>query len=362
MSQVLAEQYHTYQEIVNHAGAWRDVLTDLQAQASKVKELSDGSQIEEVIFIGCGSTHYLARTAAFVCQSLTGIPSIGVPSSELVLFPATVLAKDTHRLLVPISRSGTTTETLRAIEVFQERSRGPIIGVTCYEQSDMASTVDAAIVARAAHEQSVAQTRSFTTMLVGVIGLIAQLVNEEPGEALGRLPEISERILTAVSPLMQQLGTDASFEKFFFLGSGPLYGLACEAMLKMKEMSLSHSEAFHFLEFRHGPMSIVDKRALVVGLLSESAFLYEWDVLTEMRKLGACILAITPRPLEAGLVDWHVGLPAGFPDALRGPLYLPPLQMLAFHRALHKEVNPDRPANLTAVVNLDMETMRSRKG
>ena len=79
--------------------------------------------------------------------------------------------------------------------------------------------------------------------------------------------------------LPQRLGADLEVERFFFLGSGPFYGLACEAMLKLKEMSLSYAEPYHFLEFRHGPMSMVDARTLVVGLLSDTGLTEEIRVL-----------------------------------------------------------------------------------
>jgi glucosamine--fructose-6-phosphate aminotransferase (isomerizing) len=74
-------------------------------------------------------------------------------------------------------------------------------------------------------------------------------------------------------------------------------------MLKMKEMSLSYAEAYHFLEFRHGPMSMVNGSTLIVGLLSQAAYEHELALLREMRGLGARVLAITPNEIEAGEVD-----------------------------------------------------------
>jgi glucosamine--fructose-6-phosphate aminotransferase (isomerizing) len=125
-------------------------------------------------------------------------------------------------------------------------------------------------------------------------------------------------------------------------------------MLKMKEMSLSHSEAFHFLEFRHGPMSMVNTSALVVGLLGETGFQYEEEVLKDMRALGAKVLVISPKPLPREVCDLQVLLPDGYSDMERLPLYLPVLQLMAFYRAVYKNLNPDRPSNLTAVVHLDI--------
>ena len=77
----------------------------------------------------------------------------------------------------------------------------------------------------------------------------------------------------------KEIGENLNFDRFYFLGSGIRYGLACEVNLKMKEMTLTHSEPFHFLEFRHGPMSMVNEKAVVIGMLSEKNFSHEQAVL-----------------------------------------------------------------------------------
>ena len=148
------------------------------------------------------------------------------------------------------------------------------------------------------------------------------------------------------------LGEDGAIQKFFFLGSDALYGIACEAMLKMKEMSLSYSEAYHTLEFRHGPMSMVGEDSLVIGLISPDAARQEQRVLQEMAEMGATVLAIgqncaSPSPHHSGAC--RPDLPAWSTPVL----YLPVLQLLAYHRAIFNGCDPDNPQQLTAVVSLD---------
>jgi glucosamine--fructose-6-phosphate aminotransferase (isomerizing) len=125
--------------------------------------------------------------------------------------------------------------------------------------------------------------------------------------------------------------------------------MACEAMLKMKEMSLSYSEAKHMLEFSHGPMSMVNEQSLVVGLLGDEVCEHETAVLRDMQGRGAQILSI------AADCDWSDAVQVGtaIPQWGRPVLYLPMLQLLAYYRALANGQNPDQPANLTAVVSLD---------
>ena len=120
----------------------------------------------------------------------------------------------------------------------------------------------------------------------------------------------------------------------------------------MKEMSLSHSEAFHYMEFRHGPKSIVNKRTLIIALLSDGARDEELRVLSEMRGLGATVLLVTDGAPADAPADVVLDLQAGLPEGARLPACLLPLQMLAFHRAIAQGLDPDRPTNLSAVVIL----------
>jgi glucosamine--fructose-6-phosphate aminotransferase (isomerizing) len=112
-------------------------------------------------------------------------------------------------------------------------------------------------------------------------------------------------------------------------------------------MTLTHSEPFHFLEFRHGPMSMVTKSAVLLGLLSEKNFSHEQTVLNEMQARGANILSLAE-------TDASVVFKSGIPENLRAVLYLPVLQLMAYHRSIAKGLNPDHPNNLSAVVTLDL--------
>jgi glucosamine--fructose-6-phosphate aminotransferase (isomerizing) len=163
--------------------------------------------------------------------------------------------------------------------------------------------------------------------------------------AFERLPEAARRLLNTHGDLAQKLGEDPAFDRFYFLGAGLRYGLACELSLKMKEMSLSHSEPFHFMEFRHGPKSMVTRSTLVVALRSERDRAQESAVLEETAAMGATLLVLDEAETE-------VAFQSGVPEALRGPLYLPVGQLVACRHALAKGLNPDQPANLTAVVRL----------
>jgi glucosamine--fructose-6-phosphate aminotransferase (isomerizing) len=344
---------HTWQEINSQPQTWRLTLDAFLKSKKSLESFLDHMAFNQILVIGCGSTHYLAQTATSLIAQHTDFPTRAVPSSELWLFPEMVASAGT--MLVAISRSGTTTETLWALEQFREKKNGPVIVITCYPDSPLANAADFVLAAPDAQEQSVAQTRSFTCMLLLAQCLAAMLVGDEARvEQTYRLPDALEELVEQMGELPQQVGEDLDIEQIFFLGGGPLYGLANEAMLKTKEMSLTCSEAYHPLEFRHGPMSMVDEQTLVVGLMSDTGLAQEVRVLQDMQRLGARTLALVEdaEAFTVWLPDHLVQLNSGLDEWGRGPLYLPMLQRMAYHRARVKELDPDRPSNLTAVVEL----------
>jgi glucosamine--fructose-6-phosphate aminotransferase (isomerizing) len=335
----------TTQEILSQPAAWQNALDVTRSQATALKALADDA--DQVIFTGCGSTYYLSLAAATLFQELTGKPARGVPGSELLLNTATVMASG-KTLLVAVSRSGTTTETIRATEAFKASGRGPVIVISNYPDTPLAKLGDVSLIIPAGQEESVAQTRSFASMYVATTALAAIAAGRDDLlSAMSGLPAVGERLLQQYAPLAQQIGENLSFDRFYFLGSGARYGLACEVNLKMKEMTLTHSEPFHFMEFRHGPMSMVTPSTVIAGLLSEKNATYEQAVLDEMSAKGATILAL-------GETGPDVSFVSGLPEAVRGVLYLPMLQLTGCYRSLAKGLNPDSPANLTAVVYLDI--------
>ncbi|NWG33754.1 MAG: SIS domain-containing protein [Chloroflexi bacterium] len=335
--------HHTYNEIQSQTEAWAQALEVVNASS-----LPRAEDYDRVLFTGCGSTYYLALAAAALYQQLTGRSARAVPGGELLLNSKTVLAQtgSSRYLLVAVSRSGTTTETVKAVEKFKAEKRGDVAVITNCEEI-LSRMANFNFVIDKGQEQSVAQTRSFASMYVAATALCAKMAGRNDFvEAMKELPRIGKLVIGKYEAWAKSLGGNLGFDRFYFLGSGIRYGLACEVSLKMKEMTLTHSEPFHFLEFRHGPMSMVGASTLVCGLLSAVNRRHEAKVLAEMKMLGGTAAGI-------GEKEADVCFESSLPEEVRGVLYLPVLQLMAFYRSLAKGLNPDRPNNLTAVVKLD---------
>lgn len=334
----------TRTEILSQPQVWVETLKMLPAQS--LLEFYRGGHFDSVLFTGCGSTYYLSLAVSALFQALTGIPSQGLPASEIWLYPASAYSCQGRQLLVAISRSGETTETLRAVEAFKGRGHGAVITFTCYPEAALAKLGALNVAFPPAQEQSVAQTRAFSSLyLAAVVFAAISAGRDDLHKQMAQLPEVCDRLLTQYASLAHDLGSDPRFDRFYFLGGGARYGLASEVSLKMKEMGLSHSEPFHFMEFRHGPMSMVTDTTLLVGFLSESNASQERAVLSEMQARGANLFSLGER-------DADVAFRSGLDEVVRDVLYLPIVQLVALEHSLSKGLNPDQPHNLDAVVRL----------
>lgn len=348
----MADESLVLQEILSQPEVWTTTWQRLLDRREELNGILFSQCWDAVYFTGCGSTHYLALAAANLHQQLTGQRAHAFPASEAVFFPAGIYPDNPLQqiLLFAISRSGWTTETLRAVQRHRERGL-PVIALTCDADSQLAHDCDVAIVLPEAREQSVPQTRSFTSLYLAA-QYIAGVVADDGAflAALEQLPAQGRRLLGEVAPIAAEAG-GVGWERVFYLGSGPYYGLACEGMLKLKEMALSWSEAYQAPEFRHGPISLVDDSSLIVSLLSDTEAEAERALLADVRELGGQTLVIGESLPEAD--SYVVPLASGLPELARGALYMLPLQLVAYHHALLRGADPDRPRHLQQTVMLE---------
>ena len=339
----------TLQEILDQPEAWAAALERFEADAPRVDRLFEREPRDEVVFTGCGSSYYLSMTAASVFQQFTGLRAKAVPASEILQFPEGVFAQDSSPLLVVASRSGTTTETLRAAKAVA-RQGIPILCLTCAARSPLARQADLALCSPRGREKSVVMTKSFSSLLLLGLLLAAQRAGDTGlRRELHRLPALGRRVLKIALPLMRDVGTAAS--RFVFLGAGPAHGIAWEAMLKLTEMAQRPAVAYHPLEFRHGPIAAAGPGTVAVLFGTEGGKRLEKALVRDLRRQGVSVVALGD-DWSMAEAETGVALGAGLSDAARSLLYLPFGQALAYHRAVGAGLDPDRPQHLTSVVRL----------
>ncbi len=347
---------YTLAEILSQPQCWTDCLRNLEkGQLTKIREqFGHGS---EWLFIGCGSSYYLGMAAAATWTAVAGLRASAVPASEVLLFPDLV---PTGPKTVPvlISRSGQTSETLRAAEYLEHTRNLRTLAVSCAPGRPLAKVASACLCLPDADEKSTVMTRSFTSMLLALQLLATSVANKHAlNKALQQLPNLTAAMLAPLKGRIGEFVSANTFADYVFLGQGPFYGLASESMLKVKEMSCSYAQVFHTLEFRHGPKAIITPEVLVTFLLSEVGYEAELEVLEELKQLGAKTLVVTnaadPRARAAS--DLLVELAFDIPEYARLAAYMFTGHLLGLLTGLKKGLDPDKPRYLSRAVVLGEE-------
>jgi glucosamine--fructose-6-phosphate aminotransferase (isomerizing) len=347
-------QTHMEREILSQPECWRECLSSLETDPVVSKIVSAVPTETEWLFVGCGTSYYLALSAAASFSAISGQPSRALPASEVLLFPEIVSKR--NQVAVLISRSGRTTEAVKAMDLLNARGDLQTITVTCAPDSAFARRGKFALVLAAAYEQSTVMTRSFSSMLMGLQFLAAKLAGKpEVCRRLSELPQVAKPLFEQAPEQIQDFVADHDFDDYVYLGQGPFYGVACEAALKVMESSCSYAQSFHSLEFRHGPKSVAGPRALVGFFISETAYSAEIDLLEEVKSLGSKTFVISPKfdARVKAAADVLIEVPSLGMECTRLAACIPWGQLLGLYTGLKKGLNPDSPRNLSQVVILD---------
>jgi glucosamine--fructose-6-phosphate aminotransferase (isomerizing) len=309
----------------------------------------------EWLFVGCGTSYYIALSAAASVTSITGMPARAVPASEILFFPDRVLGRRRTTIPVLISRSGKTTEVVKTAQYLEQERGIRTVAVTCHRDGPLAQISALPIVLEAAAEKSTVMTRSFSSMLLALQFLAASVAGQKLLlEELRRLPVRSAAMFERAPRLVRDFVSRHEIENYSFLGQGPFFGIANEAMLKVMESSCSYAQVFHSLEFRHGPKSIVSPRSLLGLFLSDQAYPAEVDLLEEMKALGATTMAVTSQITSRirATADLLIEVPSGSECSRLAACALAG-QLLGLYSGLKKGLDPDSPRNLSQVVILN---------
>jgi len=338
-------------EILEQGEAWEQVLSDKEEYAACASKLKEAG-VKKLIFVGCGSSYYIGLAGSFIFTKLTGMESTAVPASEIIFFSDRYIGSE-KTAVAAVSRSGKTTETVKAVEEAGKKDNVVTLGLTCHEESKLAQICDHALFSRKGKEKSVVMTKSFTSLLFA-IQLLAGLMSgdEDFIKDLSELSGLFDKYAESWDEAVREFTSSAEFDKHVFLGHGSSFGLANEAMLKMKEMAITSSEVFHGLEFRHGPKSIVDKSTFISAYLGQETYESEIKVCREMVEYGAALMAVCNKADDElrSFAELVIEFQSSLSDYVLAPLALVPNQFLAFYSAVNRGIDPDQPRNLTQVV------------
>jgi len=340
----------TYKEIYGQPESFRAVLDTLPQIRATLDEVF-AQKYDQLIFTGCGTSLYLAQTAAYLWQASNSTPATAVPCSELLFFPHNYV-KGKRTLVLPITRKSYTTEVRMAIDKVHTLPGVTSLAITCDPDSRLYN--EHYILAPNTPEDSVIMTRSFTAMI-----FLAQILafhaagKQAEIEAMRDYPAQAQKLLEESDALAKRIiAENPNLNLFITLGQGAYYGVSNECMNKMKEMGITNSEAYYSMEYRHGPMSLVDENTLLVLLSNEVTEETDAALMAQMKSFGGVTAAIGPHVDGMEGLDYTLNTGLAYTELQAAALMGFIGQFLGYYISLAKNIDADSPRHLTQAIVL----------
>ncbi|HEY5804947.1 MAG TPA: SIS domain-containing protein [Lysobacter sp.] len=348
---------HTAQEIAQQPLLWGE-LADLleRARGDLDRFLGDclRQPSQRVILTGAGSSGFIAEMAADQINAQWPAEVRAIHTTSLLTHPELYLDRDRPTLLVSFGRSGSSPESVAAVDLVRERvAHARFLDITCNAQGELAqrgrgrADTFTLLMPAASCDKAFAMTSSLSCMLLAALATFDAAPWTQRLEQLRTIAALGERALAQWQQAAAELAGTA-YARVIYLGSGPLESLARECALKVLELTAGRVLALATtpLGFRHGPKSTVDGATLVVALRSAQplARRYEQDLLDELRRdrIAGRILSVGPQGGDADASDFELDVPA-LPDAWLAPLWLTLPQRYALMRSAALGLTPDNP-------------------
>ena len=317
------------------------------------------ARTRKVHLVGCGTAWHAALVGKFLLEELAGIPVEVDYGSE---FRHRTPLMEPDSLVLLVSQSGETADTLAAVEMGRERGAGSL-SICNVVDSSLARKSDGVFYTHAGPEISVASTKAFTTQLAALYVLAVRLGqlggrlrSAEAARLLedaARLPGWIETALKLEEPVAELAHGLSHAGHVLYLGRGIHYPIALEGALKLKEISYIHAEGYPAGELKHGPIALVDEDMPVVLLLPRDRY-YPKTLgnLKEVESRGGNVLVVTDDPDEGAASKPTLVVPR-VPYHLAPVVLTIPLQLLAYHIAVHRGTDVDQPRNLAKSVTVE---------
>jgi glutamine---fructose-6-phosphate transaminase (isomerizing) len=319
-------------------------------------------EIDNVLILACGTSYYSGCTAKYWMESIAGINCQVEIASEYRYRDSVPNPKS---LVVTISQSGETADTLAALKHAQAQGMKHTLTICNVSTSAMVRECKHAYITRAGVEIGVASTKAFTTQLAALFLLTLTLAQRkgkldldqesEHLKAMRQLPAAVQSVLALEPQLIAWAEDFGSRDNALFLGRGLHYPIALEGALKLKEISYIHAEAYPAGELKHGPLALVTSAMPVVTVAPNDVLLEKLKSnMQEVRARGGqlYVLADSDTKIENEEGTKVIRMPGHY-GALSPVLHVVPLQLLAYHTALAKGTDVDKPRNLAKSVTVE---------
>jgi len=317
--------------------------------------------IERVIFIACGTSFYAASVAQYLLEQVSGLP-VQVDIASEFRYRKPIIPKNT--LVVTISQSGETADTLAAIRLAKEKG-ALTLSITNVQRSSIDREAQGHLYMNSGVEVGVASTKAFTSTLALVNLLALQiakargLLNKDQEQSLIKnllaVPGQMELVLAYDKYFSIAAKKLKEFKGFLYLGRGVSYPIALEGALKLKELAYMHAEGYAAGEMKHGPLALIDENMAIVVVAPDDELIEKTiSNLQEAKARGGKIISIGTGENEAlkSMSEYYLSLPKS--NWMTNPIIsVVPLQLMAYHLANNLDHDVDQPRNLAKSVTVE---------
>lgn len=359
-------RYHTQKELYEQPSIWKSVYESLVLQQTSIRDFLSPILKKEnlrIILTGAGSSAFIGEAIQGIVQESNNLSTEAKATTDLITHPQNHFLKDSPTLLVSFARSGNSPESVETVNLAEKYCDTVFyLNITCNREGSLAEFANQKgkracniILPEETHDQSLAMTSSFTSMLLTSYLVLNTNHFQEYESHFRDLCRYSQKFLNEKSDLLKRL-IQKEFKRVVFLGSGPMLGIARECHLKLQELTDGQIICKHdsFLGFRHGPKAVADENTLIVYLLSDDAHVlkYEKDLIQDVSK--------DPRDIQA--ICYGSVIPDSIPSNIlklsnerlkANPLYFISGtligQLLGYFAALKFNLNPDNPSRTGAI-------------
>ncbi len=361
-------RHYMQKEIFEQPGAVAATLEMVVSASSIVPQLF-GAEAEQVLrgvdsalVLACGTSYHAGLVTRYWIESIAGLPCVVEIASEY-RYRETVPNPNT--LVIAISQSGETADTIAALQYAKSLGQDKTLAICNVPESALIRQARLRFLTRAGPEIGVASTKAFTTQLAALFlltlvlaklrGRLSAEAEQSYLKALRHLPSALANVLELEEPIATWANGFAEKHHALFLGRGMHYPIALEGALKLKEISYIHAEAYPAGELKHGPLALVDRDMPVVAIAPNDALLEKLKSnLQEVKARGGELYVFADADSHFQESEGvHVIRLPGNRGALSPILHVVPLQLLAYHAALTRGTDVDKPRNLAKSVTVE---------
>lgn len=344
--------YLTEQEILDTPNALKRTVAYFEEQKDALKAFFAKNPQKKFTFFGCGSSFMLSKSAAALFNSIAGTTACAVPAGDYIVEPAYWAEAVRGSIVVSLSRSGRTSEMVRAVKHVKETLGCPVLSLSMENGNDIMPMSDFDLTMDWCYDKSVCQTRTVANLYAMTLLVAAAYADN------AKLAEAVKAVAEKLADF--QLGNMATLETLankdwtsaVVLADGAVCGIAEEGALAFTEIAMLTGRYFHVLDYRHGPIVISGPSTITLMLLNPAEEALQAAMVQDVKKHGGIVVTVSDKAGNPYQATEHIQIEGIAEFAAVGIPFIYLAQMLAFKKAIALGGNPDAPTGLDAYITL----------